>query len=102
MIRPAERKCPIHGGFLKQQSRRVEPPGMILQDPVPESRYGCPEEGSRSALRSTRTMKRFLSMWTAAGLVAYMNPERPWTIEGKCIASAAIDANGRSCGRSAI
>ncbi len=45
VIRPAERTCPIHGGFLKQQSRRVEPPGMILQDPVPESLYGCPEEG---------------------------------------------------------
>ena len=45
MIPPAKRKCPIHGGFLKQQSRRVEAPGLIRRDPVPESRYGCQEEG---------------------------------------------------------
>ena len=77
MIQPDGRTCPIHGRFLKLQSRRVELPGMILQDPVPESRTAVRKKDAHSALRSARTMKRFLSMWTAAGLVAYMSPERP-------------------------
>ncbi len=102
VIRPAERTCPIHGGFLKQQSRRVEPPGMILQDPVPESLYGCPEEGCTFRLEVCPHDAEVLEYVDSGGVGGVYEPERLWTIEEKYIVSAAIDASGRSCGLSAI
>jgi hypothetical protein len=43
MRRADEQKCPVHGSFLRLEGRRIDPGGLIVQEPVSVSSWGCPE-----------------------------------------------------------
>ncbi len=43
MTKADEQKCPTHDRFLVLWSRLRDPGGPIVQEPVPESFWECPE-----------------------------------------------------------
>lgn len=67
MTRPEEQTCPIHGSFLTLQGKRIDPGGLIVQDPVPISWWRCPEPACNFEVHFCPVCKELLSYTSSVG-----------------------------------